>query len=273
MNEKPADIRLVAIDLDGTLLDARKRVSQQTIDGLASAAGKGIRIVIASARPPRSVRAIYQMLKLDTLQINYNGALIWDEIHRRAVFHRPLDGFLVQEMVELARDYHEEVIVHLESMDRWSTDRTGDAYQTETGKMFKPDRVGELTEFYHEPVTKLLFLGEPRIISRLEDLMVAEFVDRVTIVRTDDELLQVMHPHVSKAKALQKVAKVYGVPDESILAIGDAPNDVGMLQIAGIAVAMGNASPVVKEVVDWIAPSNNDHGVHAALVKYGLCSV
>jgi len=55
------------------------------------------------------------------------------------------------------------------------------------------------------------------------------------------------------------------------MAIGDAPNDVGMLQLAGVAVAMDNAHGVVKEVADWVAPSNNDHGVHAALVKYGLC--
>jgi hydroxymethylpyrimidine pyrophosphatase-like HAD family hydrolase len=56
-----------------------------------------------------------------------------------------------------------------------------------------------------------------------------------------------------------------------VMAIGDAPNDVGMLQLAGVAVAMDNAHAVVKEVADWVAPSNNDHGVHAALQKYGLC--
>lgn len=266
-----SDIRLIAIDLDGTLLDARKQVSQQTIEGLACAVSNGVRVVIASARPPRSVRSIYQTLKLDTLQINYNGALIWDEPHQRAVFHRPLDGSLVKEMVDLARDYHEETIVHLEVMDRWCTDRTGDAYATETGRLFKPDVVAELSCFYGEPVTKLMFLGEPRMISKLETILLQEFDDRVTILRTDDELLQVMNPRASKAVALKRVAGAYEVPMDQVLAIGDAPNDVGMLQLAGTSVAMGNGSPVVKDVADWIAPTNNDHGVHAALVKYGLC--
>jgi hypothetical protein len=71
--------------------------------------------------------------------------------------------------------------------------------------------------------------------------------------------------------ALQKVAANYGVPLQQVMAIGDAPNDVGMLQLSGIAVAMDNAHDVVKKVAHWIAPSNDDHGVHAALVRYGLC--
>ena len=80
-----------------------------------------------------------------------------------------------------------------------------------------------------------------------------------------------MHPQVSKAVALSKVAAFYGVPMEQVMAIGDAPNDVGMLQVAGVAVAMDNAHPLVKDVADWVGPSNNDHGVHAALARYGLC--
>ena len=264
-------IRLVAVDLDGTLLDARKQVSPQTLSGLKDAMASGVRVVIASARPPRSVRAIYANLGLTTLQINYNGALIWDESQRRAVYHRPLKGELVRDVVELARDYHEEVIVHLEVLDRWCTDRTGDAYATETGKMFLPDTVGALEMFYGEPVTKLMFLGDPRMISKLEALLVERFVDQVVILRTDPELLQLMHPRAGKAAALQKVAKFYQVPLEQVMAIGDAPNDVGMLQVAGVGVAMDNAVSVAKDAADWIAPSNNDHGVHAALLRYGLC--
>jgi hydroxymethylpyrimidine pyrophosphatase-like HAD family hydrolase len=80
-----------------------------------------------------------------------------------------------------------------------------------------------------------------------------------------------MDKRVSKAVALRAVAKHYNVPMGQVMAIGDAPNDVGMLQLAGVGVAMANAHKVVKNVADWIAPSNNDHGVHAALVRYGLC--
>ena len=266
---RPA-IRLVAIDLDGTLLNSEKLVSDQTIEAM-QCLPRGVRVVIASARPPRSVRHIYQMLRLDTWQINYNGALIWDEPNRRAVFHRPMGAELVRRMVDRARDMFDEVLVSCEIMDRWFTDRADQTYTTETGRLFKPDLIAPLEEFCNQPVTKLMFLCEPRVIDRLEPLLIEEFREHVAVVRTDDELIQVMDKRVSKAVALKKVADHYGVPPEQVMAIGDAPNDVGMLQLAGVAVAMDNASKVVKKVADWVAPSNDDHGVHAALRRYGLC--
>src|SRR5688572_1925780 len=96
-------IRLVAIDLDGTLLNSAKLISDQTIEALQCLPNHGVRVVIASARPPRSVRHVYQMLRLDTLQINYNGALIWDEAGQRPVFHQPMDCALVRRMIERVR--------------------------------------------------------------------------------------------------------------------------------------------------------------------------
>jgi len=264
-------VRLVAIDLDGTLLNDSKKVSDQTVKALCDLPERGVKVIIASARPPRSVRAVYQTLKLDTWQINYNGALIWDEPNNQAIFHRPLRASLVREMVELARDMFDETIVSCEVLDKWYTDREDQSHTTETGRLFKPDLIAPLEQICGQPITKLMLLGEPRIILRLEALLVDSFIDRVTIVKTDDDLLQIMDPRVSKAVALKKVATHHGIPMSQVMAIGDAPNDVGMLQLAGVAVAMDNAHGVVKEVADWVAPSNNDHGVHAALVKYGLC--
>jgi len=265
------EIRLLALDLDGTLLNDSKKVSPQTIEGLACLAQRDVRIVIASARPPRSVRHIYADLKLDTLQINYNGALIWDEPGGRAVFHRPLAGKLVRGIIEMSRDLFEEVLVSCEVMDRWYTDKVEEKHTTETGRLFRPDVIAPLEEFFEIDTTKLLLSAEPNIISRLEAQLLENFGDRVTILQTDEHLLQIAHPNVGKAQALQRVAGHYGVPMNQVMAIGDALNDVGMLQSAGIGVAMDNAHSAVKAVADWVAPSNNDHGVHAALVRFGLC--
>jgi Cof subfamily protein (haloacid dehalogenase superfamily) len=264
-------ILLVAIDLDGTLLNDAKQVSERTAMALRELPARGVKVVIASARPPRSVRSIYRLLKLDTLQINYNGALIWDEPNQAAVFHRPMAGNLVAEMVDVARDWFDEVIVGCEVMDRWFTDREDDTHTTETGRMFKPDVIAPLESFVFNDTTKLMFLADPVVISRLEPLLYKSFGDQVVILQTDDNLLQIMHPDGGKSTALQWVADHYGISMQQVMAIGDAPNDVGMLQLAGVAVAMDNAKAVVKEVADWIAPTNNDHGVHAALVRYGLC--
>jgi hypothetical protein len=197
--------------------------------------------------------------------------LIWDEPGQKAVFHRPLPGALVAEMVDVARDWFDEVIVSCECMDRWFTDRTDDTHTTETGRMFKPDVIAPLEDFIYNDATKLMFLAEPKVIDRLEPILYKAFGERVIILQTDDNLLQIMSPDAGKSVALQKVADHYGIPMQQVMALGDAPNDVGMLQLAGVGVAMDNARPVVKAVADWIAPTNNDHGVHAALVRYGLC--
>src|SRR4029077_6091018 len=115
-------IRLVAIDLDGTLLNDSKQISDRTVAAISFLPGRGVRVVIATARPPRSVRHIYQQLGLDSFQINYNGALIWDEAQKAAVFHRPMAGELAREMIAHARSLYADLLVSCEVMDRWFTD-------------------------------------------------------------------------------------------------------------------------------------------------------
>lgn len=271
MTKQAHDIRLVAIDLDGTLLNSQKLVCDHAAEALRDLPARGIKVVIASARPPRSVRHIYHALGLDTLQINYNGALIWDEPRQTPVFHVPLMPNLVNIAIAVARNRFPEVIVHCELLDRWYTDRTDDVYTTETGRMFKPDVVAAVDTFWNQPMTKLMFLGDPRTISHIETALVQAIGEHVIIIHMEPELLQIADRRVSKAAALAKVAHHYGLDLNQVMAIGDAPNDVGMLQEAGVGIAMGNAHECVKTIADWIAPSNDDRGVHAALVHYGLC--
>jgi Cof subfamily protein (haloacid dehalogenase superfamily) len=246
-------IKLVAIDLDGTLLDDSKRISEQTAAAIGEVSRRGVRVVIASARPPRSVRHLYRQLGLDTWQINYNGALIWDEPGSRVVFHQPMKPELVRLLIDRAREKFPSVLVTCEILDRWHTDRIEQPYTTETGRLFQPDVVAPLEEFLNQPITKLLLLGEPEWIDAMPALLSGGEGAEVSVVRTDPHLVQIMDRRVSKAAALKKVAEHYGVE---------------MLEIAVVAVAMDNAAPAVKAVADWVAPSNNDHGVHAALARF-----
>ena len=266
---KAPDIRLVAVDLDGTLLDSRKRVCPRAAEALGCLPRRGIQVVIASARPPRSVRQIYRCLKLDTLQINYNGALIWDEPNRAVAFHRPMPCGLVREMIADARGVFPQVLVSCEILDRWYTDRFDQTHTTETGRLFQPDVVAPVEAFCVEPVTKLMLLGPPAMM----DAITARFAGRaeVGVIRSDPDLLQIADARATKAEGLRRVAAHYGVAMSDVLAIGDATNDVPMLEAAGLAVAVGNAHPAAKAAADWVAPSNDEAGVHSALVRFGLC--
>lgn len=268
--EARPEVRLLAIDLDGTLLTDAKEIAPKTADALRSLRDRGVRVMIASARPPRSTRRFHELLKLDTLQINYNGALIWDEGKRRPFFHQPMTAALVRRIVGRARALFEQVLVTCEILDRWYTDRFDQTYTTETGRLFRPDVVAPLDEFINQPITKLMLLGHPRIVRSLHQTLVCDFGSKAAIIRADPELLQIAHHSASKAAALHMVAKHYRIPMSKVMAIGDAPNDVEMLQAAGLAVAMDNAHPSVKAAAHWVAPSNNDHGVYAALRRFGL---
>ena len=265
---RPAPVRLIAVDLDGTLLDSKKRISGRTVRALRALPQHGVRVVIASARPPRSCKAIYDGLGLDTWQINYNGALVWDPRAGRSVFHWPMAGDLVHEQVAVARTICPGVQVAVEIVDRWYTDKVDPYRTTVTGRMFRPDVVAPLAQWSRLSATKLMFLAEPRKVARVREGLRERFGHLVKVVHADPDLVQVMSNEAGKDVALRLVADHYGIPIGQTLSIGDALNDVDLLKASGIAVCMSNGCEEAKSVSHWIAPSNDDHGVYEAIRRY-----
>ncbi len=261
-------VKLIAADLDGTLLDDDKAIAPQTLAAVHSLQERGVRFVIASARPPRSVRHIYEKLQLDTLQINYNGALIWDERRKAVIDHRPLAGELVLDIIQLARSIDERVLITCEILDRWHTDRLDNSYTTATGVLFKPDVIAPPESYCCGPVTKLLLLGPPDVIATVRPQVLAQFGRQINLVSTEPELLQIMAKDVSKAAALRRLVETYGIPLQNVLAIGDGENDIDMLKECGIGVAVANAAPALKAVAQWVTPSPNSHGVADAIRRF-----
>ena len=270
---KPAadrPIKLIAIDLDGTLLRSNKVLSVANANAIAEATQKGVHVVLASARPPRSVREIYHRLALDTLQVNYNGALIHDVPRGRNVFHQPLSVNLAKKVVKLARKMDPDVVISVEVLDKWYTDHVDDTLPTETSKRFDPDFVGPLSAFLTVPVTKLMLLAPPEKLKPIHQMVRDKFADDIAILISDDYLIQLVHKQVDKAGALKLVAERYHAPREQVMAIGDAPNDLGMIRWAGLGVAMDNGWDRLKQEADVIAPANDDDGVAHVIQQYVL---
>ena len=244
---------LLALDLDGTLLDADRRISEANLEAIREAKRAGVKVVLASARPPRSSRAFYELLELDTWQVCYGGALLHHPPTRRHGTHHALDPSLVRRIVDATRAVDAEVVVSLEVLDQWWTDRVDESLLTETARLFPPDRIDTLDRLLTGPVTKLMLSAPPERLDAVR-AAVAKFSKEVVIHQSDDFLLQVVRAGTHKAAALAEVAAELGVPAERVMAIGDAPNDIEMLEWAGLGVCVANGWKAAKRAADVVTP-------------------
>ncbi len=168
----------------------------------------------------------------------------------------------------MARRVDPEVLISAEILDRWYTDRVDPTLLTETARYWEPDYMGPVASFLNVPVTKLMLLAPPERLTHVQAAVRRRFRGRVGLLVSDHHLLQVVHNQVDKAAALARVAEQYGIERSQVMAIGDAPNDAGMLLWAGWGVAMQNAWPIAREAADCVVPSNDEDGVAYALEKY-----
>lgn len=278
MSASPFD--LIALDLDGTLLTSEKRVSDEDASALREAMRRGVRVVLATARPPRGVRWVLDTLGAlgegasgDAVTINYNGALVWDARARSAIEHTPLSGEVASDVVREARAMMPDTLVSVEVVDVWHTDRHDPELSMETGKLFQPDRIGPLDETLSVGVTKLMLLARPAYLPALRDRVESSFLrtERASVFVTDPHIVQIAAHGVDKGAALARHAARLGIAPERVFAMGDASNDVEMLRVAGLGVAMANAEDAAKDAADEvIARSNDEGGVAHALRRFGL---
>jgi hypothetical protein len=256
---------MVAVDLDGTLLNSEKQITEATAAVLRDVIAEGLDVVLATARPPRSVMPFYSLLDLHTPMINYNGALVYQPRETRIVMHRPLPAEISTRVVHLARRLVPDVAVSAEVLDKWYTDKLDQRYLTETALTHQPDHVADIETFLSRPITKLLLLSEQDNIIRIHQEIETELPHQVTTIHMDANLLQVMNITASKVQALRAVASELQVKRQAVMAIGDNANDVGMLQWAGIGVAMGNAAQCAKAAADMVTDHNDAEGVARAI--------
>lgn len=263
-------VELVAIDLDGTLLTTGKSVTTRTRRVLRALGQQGIRVVLASARPPRSIAGIYKLLNLDTCVICYNGALIYDPPTKQVLCHYPIDRRLTERIIASARSIYADTLVSVEIVDHWYTDRVSVKYQTEVSRQFKPDGLGPVDTWLVQDVTKILLLGPVRRMREIRRAVVESFGPQLALTQSESHLLQIMAKGVSKGAALKFVCRRYGIGLQKTIAIGDAPNDIDMLRVSGIGIAMGSAPSGVKRSADYVTAVNDEEGVAEALERFVL---
>ena len=256
--------RLIAIDLDGTLLTSDKRVSERSTAAIAAVRAAGSEVLICTGRPPRGVIAYAEALSLPRA-IVYNGASTLDLERGDAEHHHQLDEGTALTALARLKGAHPELLAGMETAYGWFLEP--ETYRRrrptlDAAGLPHPDGVGSLEDFVRGPVIKLFF--------RHPEIAAAELAERVAdlpVYRTwsGEALLEVMHPSVNKRDALERVAAELGIDRADVAAFGDERNDREMLAWAGCGVAPATATAEILAVADRVCPGNDDDGVARTL--------
>lgn len=257
-------IDLIALDLDGTLLDPAEQISNRNREAIRRALHCGVRIVLVTGRGVDLPIRISRELDLNLPVICCHGALTKDFGANRTLVHLPLPLQYAKPMVEFAeRDGLSVAIYHEETF--WRLEGTQLLLQDETVQTWREAKT--FADVMHEAPTFIRFLG-----NRSVDAMLREFGDWPLGFRheTWGEFSEcaVLNREASKKNALARLCADFQILPERVLAIGDSRNDVPMLRWAGIGVAMGNAAREVKESVRFVTASNGEDGVALAIGRF-----
>ena len=254
--------RLLAIDLDGTLLAPRpqKIITSRARRAIQQATEAGIRVVIATGQSLVVLQHICGDLPITGPQIIENGAVIAD-IKTGQLYHEQLlpPAFVlpVLETLQQAgfhRAYHTLSRVYADI----DSPRVRQWYDPPVPPVIEIESVASL---YPEPCIKLVGIGPEDMLRAKRQELMDRFDGQLYITQSAFDLLEFLHPAVSKVNGLKTIAQDLGIKPEEVVAIGDGHNDIGMLQFAGLGVAMGNAHEEVKREADYVTRSNAEDGV------------
>ncbi|MFD1465827.1 Cof-type HAD-IIB family hydrolase [Lapidilactobacillus mulanensis] len=263
-------IKLVAIDMDGTLLNSDHVIAPQNIPVIKAASAKGVKVVLSTGRPLPGLRGELQTLGItgaDQYVVAFNGSLVQSvtgQVLSSTSF--TFDDYLLLE--SLAHEY--DICLCIENDDAVYTSShninhvvVGEAYLLNI-----PLRIRNESELSHEMrMPKCMFIDEPVKIDRFLKNLDPEIKARFNFLHSDVNYIDVMPKSATKGTGLAKLAQHLQIDPSEVMAIGDQHNDLAMLDFAGTAVAMGNGIPEVKQVADFVTGINDEGGVAQAITR------
>ncbi len=274
------DIRLIALDLDGTLLTTDKRLTERTVRALSEAAQRGIRIVPATGRGLTGLSPKLCALPFVRYAITVNGAAVWDLERQEPIVRRAFSPERALELWDFIARYHTMRDACIDGTARMEPDYYN---KVET---FMPDeprrRLIRSTRTPTEGLRELvaegslavekfnLFFREDAEGERQQARRDLAQLDGLSVTSSLGNNLEINHAEATKGKGLLSLAAHLGLPAEQVMAFGDGENDVSMLRAAGLGVAMGNAGDEVKAAADLVTLGNDEEGVAYSIEKYVL---
>ena len=265
-------IKLVAIDMDGTLLNSKKELLEETKQYFKDFHKKETEtlLVLCTGRPETGIRPYLKdlgYLEENHYIISQNGANIYESRTGKRVMDAFLDSAAIQKWIELGKKHGISVmgagVDYYYCFDQEPTEWMEFDVKLVSGKLKRiPTKESLNTDFY-----KILLMGDEEQLNEFETFIPQEWRDEFYVVRSQKYLVEVLTKGVNKAFGLEKLAKELIIQPSEIAAIGDAANDIEMLEYAGLAIAMGNASEEVKAISDIVTDTNENNGVIKAIDK------
>lgn len=267
-------IKLIAIDLDGTLLNKQKAVTAANKRALQAAKDQGVKIVICTGRPLRAIRPYLTELNLEEpgdYSITFNGGLVQNN-DTGAVMEKAVLSFAqVKELLQLGRALDLPIDVVAEEIV-WSLP-TAPKHPSIYGQLNPLLDCRKTTEDQLDPdalYNKAVVAYEQGYLDQQIAKIPEPIRENYEVIKTRDVLLEFMPKGITKAYGIQLLIEDLGINQAEVMAIGDEENDLPMIEYAGLGVAMENAVPRVKECADVITASNEADGVARVIEKYVL---
>jgi 5-amino-6-(5-phospho-D-ribitylamino)uracil phosphatase len=241
------EIKLIALDMDGTLLNEKGKISPENRQAIKEAQEKGVFVVLSTGRSLRTCGEHADSLELTSYLVTVNGSEIWDD-KRELVERNLVKSELIQWMWEISQQ-HKTKFWAISTESNWFNEMPEDIHGLEWLKFgFDID----------DDAAREIIIKELQAKGEFE------------LSNSTLKNIEVNPLGINKAKGLKVVCERLGIEMKNVMSCGDSLNDRAMIQEAGLGVAMGNAQEIVKEAADWVTASNNDYGVAIAIRKWVL---
>jgi len=260
-------IKLIALDLDDTLLDKNKNISYQNLQAIKTVLDKKIKIIIATGRPYFRVKPILEKLNIldnHNYVITFNGGSITNGDHTTTYYEKTINNQNLKKISEVARKL--DVCFNVYYHDQIYTSKI------EPSILALPVYQGIQFSYLNEKqmdtlvaAHKVILADKEEKIKSIKHLVLNKLQNDFSIVQSTPNFLEILPMHISKGEALKKLCTKLKVKPEEVMAIGDAENDVSMFDYAKICVAMGNAASILKEKATFITKTCEEDGVAYAI--------
>lgn len=267
-------IKLIAIDMDGTLLNPQHEITPAVKAAIGRARDKGVSIVLATGRPFVGVQRY--LMELDLQQegqycISNNGALVHSAARGEVVAEKTLGFEDYRYLEQLAR----ELGVHFQAFDKaylYTPNKDISEYTIHEASLTGiPVRYRAVEEM--DPATrfpKIMMIDKPALLDKAIAALPARARDSYTILKSAPYYLEILNPVVNKGYGVKMLAEKLGLQPSEVMAIGDQENDLAMIEYAGTGVAMGNAIESVKNIAQFVTKTNMEEGVAHAIEELVL---